>query len=351
MTSPGSGRTPHRPARRSGAPSRSPLPHRGRAWLLGVILPLAVTGAALGVIAAWVPRLPDELVTHWGRSGPDATGSLGSLLAPFAVYSAASLLVCGLFAVLTGRTAMVRRLTAGIATGMATLNAGLALSAVHSQLDAAGPADVADPGVRILLACAVAVAAGLLAATFAGADPHAPAAGEVPASAPRADLTDDSVVWRAEATVSRSARWVLLVLAAAVVALAVATGMAADAWWLAVLLLAPVPLMFLFLSWRVRVDAAGLTAVSTLGRPRQHVPAAEVERAEVVEVDPFGEFGGVGLRIAPDIHGTVGVVLRKGEAILVHRSGGRRFAITVDDAAQGAALLNSYAERARGHRS
>src|SRR5690625_1286166 len=292
VTSPGSGRTPHRPARRSGAPSRSPLPHRGRAWLLGVILPLAVTGAALGVIAAWVPRLPDELVTHWGRSGPDATGSLGSLLAPFAVYSAASLLVCGLFAVLTGRTAMVRRLTAGIATGMATLNAGLALSAVHSQLDAAGPADVADPGVRILLACAVAVVAG-----------------------------------------------------------GVATGMAADAWWLTALLLAPVPLMFLFLSWRVRVDAAGLTAVSTLGRPRQHVPAAEVERAEVVEVDPFGEFGGVGLRIAPDIHGTVGVVLRKGEAILVHRSGGRRFAITVDDAAQGAALLNSYAERARGHRS
>lgn len=351
MSPPSSGRIPHRAVGRSGPSERPPLPHRGRAWLLGIVLPLAITGAAGVLIAAWAPRLPDPVVTHWGRGGPDATGSLASLLAPFAVYGAVSLLVCGLFAVLTGRTAMVRRLTAGIAAGMATLNAGLVLGAVHSQLDAAGPADVTDPGSRILLACGVAVAAGGVAAALAGADPHTPAAAEVPASAPRADLTDDSVVWRAEATVSRSARWVLLVLAAALVALAVATGMAAGAWWLTALLLVPVPLMFLFLSWRVRVDATGLTAASTLGRPRQHVPATEVEHAEVVEVNPFGEFGGVGLRIAPDIHGTVGVVLRQGEAILVHRSGGRRFAITVDDAARGAALLNSFAERARGDRS
>jgi hypothetical protein len=45
--------------------------------------------------------------------------------------------------------------------------------------------------------------------------------------------------------------------------------------------------------------------------------------------------------------GTVGVVVRGGESIAVERSGGRRFVITVDDAATGAALLNTVAERAR----
>lgn len=332
--------------------SQTPLPHRRRAWLLGVVVPVAITAAASGLIVTWLPRLPDTLVTHWGTDGPDAYGSTASLLVPLAVYGAVSLLVCGLFAVFTGRTSMVRRLTAGIATGMAALNAGLALAAVESQLDAAGPAEVADPGGRILIACTAAVAAGGIAAMLAGADRRTPASAALPASAPRADLSDTAAptVWQSEVTVSRSGRWLLTLLAVLLSALAVGAGVGASSWWVTVLLLVPLPLMFLFLSWRVRVDAGGLTVVSTLGRPRQHVPAGEVEHAEVIEVDPFGEFGGVGLRIAPDIHGTVGVVLRKGEAILVHRSARRRFVVTVDDAARGAALLNTHAERARaGH--
>src|SRR5699024_8174949 len=98
-------------------------------------------------------------------------------------------------------------------------------------------------------------------------------------------------------------------------------------------------------AWQVQVDARGLTARSTFGWPRQHVPAAEVERADVTEVSPFGEFGGWGMRT--NTAGTVGVVIRKGEAIAVGRPGGRRFVVPVDDAATGGALLNTYAERAR----
>jgi hypothetical protein len=70
--------------------------------------------------------------------------------------------------------------------------------------------------------------------------------------------------------------------------------------------------------------------------------------AETRQISPFGDFGGWGLRTALD--GTVGVVVRGGSAIAVERTGGRRFVATVDDASTGAALLNTYAERARGAR-
>ena len=119
----------------------------------------------------------------------------------------------------------------------------------------------------------------------------------------------------------------------------------AASWLVAMVLLAALLLLLTMLVWQVGVDASGLTAHGALGWPRQHVPAHEVVEASTRHVSPSREFGGWGLRTAVD--GTVGVVVRGGEAIVVERSGGRRFVVTVDDAATGAALLNSFAERAR----
>lgn len=111
---------------------------------------------------------------------------------------------------------------------------------------------------------------------------------------------------------------------------------------------APVLLLVLAITgWQVRVDSRGLTAAGAFGWPRLHVPADEVEGAHVVEINPLRQFGGWGLRT--NRSGAVGVVIRRGEAIAVDRSGARRTVVTVDDAATGAALLNTYGERARRH--
>jgi hypothetical protein len=99
------------------------------------------------------------------------------------------------------------------------------------------------------------------------------------------------------------------------------------------------------LAFTVRVDATGLTVRSILGRPGTHIPADEVERASVTEVRALRQFGGWGWRVGRG--GRVGVVLRSGEGLLVERSGGRSFVVTVGDAATGAALLNTLADRAR----
>ncbi|MNY73206.1 hypothetical protein D3C86_2119390 [compost metagenome] len=57
----------------------------------------------------------------------------------------------------------------------------------------------------------------------------------------------------------------------------------------------------------------------------------------------MGEFGGWGLRLSTDRR--FGVVLRSGEAIEVLRRSGKRFVVTVEDAATGAALLEALVER------
>src|SRR5699024_5197036 len=91
----------------------------------------------------------------------------------------------------------------------------------------------------------------------------------------------------------------------------------------------------------------GLTVTGDGGWPRQRIPANEVERADVVQVSPFQEFGGWGLRAAGD--GRTGVVTRAGAALQVQRSGDRVFVLTIDGALEAAALLNTLAERSRGN--
>lgn len=104
----------------------------------------------------------------------------------------------------------------------------------------------------------------------------------------------------------------------------------------------------MFITFIVRVDSSGFTARSWLGWPKFYIPLNEVVRASVVNTVPFEDFGGWGWRIALD--GTHGIVTRKGEALLIERTGDREFIATVDDAAGAAALLNTLAERERAPR-
>lgn len=116
-------------------------------------------------------------------------------------------------------------------------------------------------------------------------------------------------------------------------------------------LLAVMPLLLTLITLRsvidVRVDATGLTVRSLLGRPRLHVPASDIVRAEVREhVSPLSEFGGHGWRTSPG--GTVGVVVREGAAVVVRRGEERPLLVTVDDAPGAAAAVDAVARAARG---
>ncbi|MBD8063799.1 DUF1648 domain-containing protein [Oceanitalea stevensii] len=322
-----------------------PLPHRRRAWLLGVLVPVLVTAAAWLVVVRLLPRLPDPVAVHWGPTGAvDRTGSAAELLVPMAVISGLSLLVMAAFSVLAGRQAITRRLTLGLAVGLSVLFAGMTLASVVAQVDVTSATAATSPDGWLVVSILAAVLLGAVAGAAAGADPALAATGALADGAPTADLPEGQrAVWvRGVSGLGTTVTWV-------VVAVGAVGGVAL--WLLGdtlVPLVVAVPLLVLVLTmttWQVQVDARGLTARGTFGWPRLHVPAGEVERADVTTVRPFPEFGGWGLRT--NVAGTVGVVIRSGEAVAVERSGGRRLVVTVDDAASGAALLNTYAARAR----
>lgn len=76
------------------------------------------------------------------------------------------------------------------------------------------------------------------------------------------------------------------------------------------------------------------------GVPVRKIPIDRVSSARAIELEPT-EWGGWGWRVAP---GRTAIVLRKGEALEITFRDGRRFAITVDNPAEGAALLNGLVE-------
>jgi hypothetical protein len=137
------------------------------------------------------------------------------------------------------------------------------------------------------------------------------------------------------------------------------TGRARLAWWLPLALIAigvilvvsarslvgalPAALLllvYLAFGWiKVTVDVRGLQIrYGVLPRPVTSVPLDDIRRAERIDLVPL-QWGGWGYRGSRKAFGRAAVVLRGGDAIKLQLTDGREFAVTVDDAATGAALL------------
>lgn len=317
-------------------------PHRSRTVLLGIALPALLLTTALVLVLSWRSRLPAEVAVHWSPDGVDRTGSLAELISVPLLLGGAGWLIVSILCLTAGRIALMRRLLVAVSAGMGTLFAGIVLTSVAVQLDIADATAAGYPGLGFAVTLAAAAGIGIGAALLAGDDPAQPSTNPVPADAPRSDFPSNAY-WAGEARSKHV--WPLWLAMAAIVGLGVWLNVASGQWWpLVVLILGAMPLSTL--RWRVRIDHRGLTVAGEAGWPRERIPANEVDRADVVQVAPFQEFGGWGLRIAGD--GRTGVITRAGEAMQVQRSGDRVFVVTVDGAAEAAALLNTFAERSRG---
>lgn len=268
-------------------------------------------------------------------AGAAPTASPGR--AAYAAISTALLLSLG-----TGWTLLVRRTALWGAWATAGFTGALLVLLVRDNLDAGDATQVVSPLANLTVAAAVAglcAAAGWALTRLVPAEE--PTAGAGTTDAPRLPLGASEVAGWSRATGSRP------LTALAVLALAAAP---------ATLLLAPWPAALLGLLGlviglpgfalarvRVTVDRRGLTVSPTLAsRPRIRVPLDEVAGADVRDIEAVADFGGWGYRVRA--HRT-GVVLRSGEALVVRRTGGREFAVTVPDARTAAALLNTLAER------
>ncbi|MFG2414287.1 DUF1648 domain-containing protein [Streptomyces goshikiensis] len=296
------------------------------AWAAGILALLVA--APLSMRGAY----GDRLATHWGTLGqPDGSLPLwAAAVAPAAVW--AVLVAAAVF----WRAA--RRWRAAVLAPGGVLLAGGQVSIVRANLHHADWHDADPVAVGAVVTLFAAAAAGCVAWLVSRRPAAAPAKrgqGE------RMEIPEgERRVW-----LSRTANPWLRLVAAATGAVAVAAplvgtgGLAASRWLLIVPFAAASAAVLVCSSVRVRVGERGVdVAFGPLGWPVRRWDAADVEWARAERRTP-AQVGGWGYRLSG--LGTT-VMLRAGECLVI-RAKGKDFAVSVDDAERGAALLNSLA--------
>lgn len=302
---------------------------------------LLAGAVAVGIPLVFADRLPDPLASHWDASGrPDDSLSLAALVT----------VTLGLLAVLAGPclgvaihgTALRRRAARGcLAAGFVwsgTFVIGMTALTVWANLDATTWRAARPLGWQAFALIAASFAVGALGYQLGRLGPNEPP----PTAAHRPVLTPkpgERVTWLSTA----SNRWLLATawtLLVGGVALAIINGVLhlSPGLWAVAIPLALVGLGGLQLSTlRVQVNDTGLTfAFGPLRWPVRSVPLAKLEDAWTEERTPQ-EVGGWGYRGLP---GTATIMIRGGECLVVRYRDGGTLGISVDDAEQGAALLN-----------
>jgi hypothetical protein len=304
---------------------------------------LALTAVAALVVWSWRDELPAQVGSHWGGSGTaDDTMSVPGFLLAAAVTSVAMTALFAGLGLTLGRNASTRRTLAGAIVWSGGLGAALMLS-LATQRGLEDGTEATMPGWLLAVVLLGPVVPGVVVAALVPGDPRLPATSPVPADAPRATLdAGEAPRWSARVGVGG----VGLAVSLTAVLVTVVVAVLFELWALLVVPAVLVVLLGAVLAFTVRIDAHGLHVRSVLGWPRTRVPADEIVRASVTQVNPLGDFGGWGWRAGLDAR-SVGVVLRTGDALTVERTGDRVFVVTTDDAAEAAALLNTVADRAR----
>ncbi|MGA5560872.1 DUF1648 domain-containing protein [Streptomyces platensis] len=301
---------------------------------------LAAIVALAGIYTTVSGRLPDPLATHF-RSGGQADGFtsvqgfLAASLAPLLLFGA----LVGFFVQLRPDAPEVPWVIAGGYATAATIGY-LVCVTLLGNADAADASAVRVPLGELFPGLAVGLCAGVLGRLLAGAAPAAP-------RRPR------GAVSRLDLPAAATAGWSrtigsppLAVLGGLLLVVGLLVGLFAD-WMASAALLFGTAVCLPLASLRVTVDRRGLTVAPTMLSSRcrfRRITLDRIEEAGSRRISCFTEFGGWGYRIRA---GSSGFVLRSGEGIVVRLTNGREFVVTVDDAASAAALLNTYADRAR----
>ncbi|MFJ8249043.1 DUF1648 domain-containing protein [Streptomyces sp. NPDC094466] len=287
-------------------------------------------------------RLPARLAVHFDAVG-SANGYMG--VTAHLLSTATSLVVLGAlwsYTSVNGKLyGRAHRWFIGGGFAVAAFLGYLLIAVLSVNVDAPenGPAD-GFPLWHIALALGVAALAGALGLLVARLVPAVDDPRDRdPASRERIALADGEVAGWARGIGAWWAPVAVLVLLAA----GVVVGLAQN-WFIGAPLLLLALVTATFCRPHVTVDGRGLTVSGLLPRPRVRVSLERMEGADSRRVNALAEYGGWGYRVRPE---RSGVITRSGEAIVVSLTSGREFAVTVDDSATGAALLNTLLDRQR----
>jgi len=294
-------------------------------------LPVLVVAATA---LLWWDRLPARLPQQWDATGVTTTAPTEVLLA---ITGGIALLgaLAGLAALARG-TADIRRTllliagcAAGLSTGIWLVSAGLVIATGTPE-----PAAGGWPLLGVLLG-----AFGLIPFALS---PRRPI-GQVPRSPASVPLAESETgAWFTTMNVPMFL-WLAGILGVATVGIAVlsvALGGPGSGGAVTVGLVALCCLAFGRL--RVSVDRRGLRVVSALlGVPLRYLRLDQIVSARAQTIVPM-EWGGWGYRIMP---GRSAIVVAGGPGIVVERTNGTLFAVTVPEPELPAALLSTLAAR------
>ncbi|SCF93024.1 DUF1648 domain-containing protein [Streptomyces sp. Ncost-T10-10d] len=318
----------------------------GRATLVALpfLLALATDLVLLGVFR---DRLPGQLASHFRADGR-SDGYAGQVW-----HAMAGVLLFAVTGALWALTVVrgkfygwaYRWLVAGgyaFAGFLGWVMTAVLLANVDAGENAQGEAQgVSFPMWQLAVALGVAVLAGGLGMALAalGPVPKQPTATGQAGDGARIALADGEVAGWARSAGSWWLPLIALGLVAGGVVLLFVSG-----WAAAIPLLLLGVLLAAFARPYVVVDRRGITISGMLPWPRLRVPLDRIEAATSRDINPLAEYGGWGYRIRP---GRSGLMIRSGEGIVATLAGGRDFAVTVDDSATGAALLNTLIDQRR----
>ncbi|ORI19596.1 DUF1648 domain-containing protein [Rhodococcus sp. 1168] len=305
--------------------------------VFGVLVPILAAG--LGVVAAylWKSRLPQQIATHWSGTEPDAFTSPTTSAWTLAIVIVLVGGGCSAVAALANALLIMRRTMLMIGSTVVGLITVLQLAILSGQLDVSTVEDAEVPSWALGLGTLVGFAVGILGASLLrDYRERTPASSPPPASLPRAEF-DGPIVQRLGA--GPVAVIVLFVILAAAAAF---TCWVSNSWW-PIAIFVPVSILPLSLMrYQLVVDESGI-GVRSLGMAAFDYSIDEVTGASVREVDPFGDFGGWGLRVKG--RGNYAVAVEKGPAAFITFANGQRLTITSDRAEEIVGVLNTLASR------
>ncbi|MGW0803127.1 hypothetical protein [Nonomuraea sp. NPDC002799] len=309
---------------------------------------LIVTATVLLIPLASRDRLPDPLATHWGPGdGPDGSMSFTAyLLMVLLLWAVPWLIMLGLAA--HGRALVFRngRVTWwGFLFGWALLVVGMNVTTVAANLDQAVWTAARLSAWQVVAVLAVAFGGAALAGYLGrGVPDEAPAGGDVP---PRLRLRPGQrTVWVSRVTNSGLSvlgigALIALVAAGALSVAGALPSPTASALLPGLAIAAIAGLATMTLTVRAGHDGLAI-GFGPFGWPARKIPLSKIASA-TSQVRRPSQVGGWGFRGLP---GSATIMLRGGEClVLTYRSGGT-LAISIDDAARGASLINALiAER------
>ncbi len=317
--------------------------YTARILIVTLIAPLILVGIALAVSFPLAAQLPARVVVHWDLAGhPNGYGS------PFQFPIGLASVCLPLIAIFGGAVVLISH--RGPLTPLAKLLAVtsiwvtliVSVTFLGSLLDNNAGADIGAM-LGLGLAAATVVAAG---AWFVLPPGVRGVGGSVrPAVVPVTLAQGERASWIRTASLPVGMIWVIVGICVVIAVVTIVSTIATNGqyWWLSFV---PVVVLLIALSnfaWTVRVDARGVSIRSVLGIPVVRVPLDQVTSADVIDVQAIAQYGGWGIRFP--LNGRIGVIVRSGEALEVHRRKGLDIVVTVDDATSAAALLNALVDR------